>query len=191
MNLILQIQISKIQEFILGKKIKKKNCAKFIVGSNKLFVRFTVTSINSFNNWGQVTDNFFLRTCLLSGKLRSFLCNYSIIVVLAACKVLLAFTEKVLFFFFCASQLAFFFWANFSISGVQNIFSTLIVYQWDLFEQGAKWLIITELISIMSSVAWHQKAAGGFQHRNVASSLSTVLFWFWSTQVIHFRPCTL
>lgn len=101
-----------------------------------------------------MTDNFFLRTCLLSGKLQSFLCNYSIIVILAACKVLSAFTEKVLFFvFFGASQLAFFFWANFSSSGIQNIFSTLIVYQWDLFEQGAKRLIITELISIMPSVA--------------------------------------
>lgn len=86
-----------------------------------------------------MTDNFFLRTCLLSGKLQSFLCNYSIFVILAAYEVLLAFTEKVLFFFFFgASQLAFFFWANFSSSGIQNIFSTLIVYQWDLFEQGAR-----------------------------------------------------
>lgn len=34
----------------------------------------------------QLTDDFFLRRCLLSGKLQSCLCNYSIFVILAACK---------------------------------------------------------------------------------------------------------
>lgn len=108
---------------------------------------FTLPSFNSYNNWGQVTDNFFLRRCLLSGKFQSFLCNYSVFVILAACKVLLAFAERHYFilFYFLPSQLAFLFWANFSSSGIKNIFSTLIVYQWHLFEQGAKRLIMSEL----------------------------------------------
>ena len=69
---------------------------------------FTHFSINSWNHWGQLTDDFFLRRCLLSGKLQSFLCNYSIFVILAACKFYWHLLKGNFFFLALASCLSFF-----------------------------------------------------------------------------------
>jgi hypothetical protein len=128
-----------------------------------MLTEFTPGRINSYNNWGQATNHFFLRRCLLSETLQSFLCNYFIFVISAACKLLFAFTERYCFFFFYSLQLAFFFRANLLSSGIQNIFSALIVYWWGLFEQGAKWPIMSKWIAIWSSVGWHQNSAGVLQ----------------------------
>lgn len=71
-------------------------------------VGFTLISINSYNHWGQLTDDFFLRRCLLSGKLQSCLCNYSIFVILAACKFYWHLLKGNFFFLALASCLSFF-----------------------------------------------------------------------------------
>lgn len=73
-----------------------------------MFTGFAQASINSYNNWGQVIDNFFLRGRLLSGKLQSLLCNYAIFAILTACKMLLAFTERYSFLAEQAGLLTFF-----------------------------------------------------------------------------------
>ena len=121
---------------------------------------FTHFSINSCNHWGQLTDDFFLRRCLLSGKLQSFLCNYSIFVILAACK-----------FYWYLLKGNFFFWllpAAFLFLGKlcqlwysDHIFNFFC--RWGRFEQGAKWQIMSELFSIMFSGEWHQNTAGVLQ----------------------------
>lgn len=150
-----------------------------------VFAVFTLHSINSCNKWGQVTDNFFLRRCLLSGKLQSFLRNYSIFVILAACKVLLAFTKR--YFFFGPSQLAFLFWANSSSFCIQNIFSTLStdgVFLNKAHVANNVWIDLSHVFSRVTSECCR----------------CTWAIWVWpptdpvyhgGTKVVSLRPCKL